>query len=139
MPNSVNKGLKRHLNEMLSSQDHKGDSLWWMALAKLVKRFSSENIELLAGSDASCEGGLPGYSLHEELFLMVEEAGLSPLEAIQTATSNPASYFELRNRGQVRENYSADLLLLTNNPLENIRNTLSIKSVIKKGKVVRLN
>ncbi|MFV1884960.1 MAG: amidohydrolase family protein [Balneola sp.] len=139
MPSSVNEGMHNHLKAMMASQDHKVDSLWWMALTKLVKRFSNEGIGLLAGSDASCEGGLPGYSLHEELFLMVEEAGLSPLEALQTATTNPAMYFDLKNYGQLKESYYADLLLLANNPLENIRNTLSIKSVIKKGKVVRLN
>lgn len=139
MPVSVNEGMHEHLEAMMTSQDHIGDSLWWMALTKLVKRFSNENIGLLAGSDASCEGGLPGYSLHEELFLMVEEAGLSPIEALQTATINPATYFDLRDNGQIKENYCADLVLLTKNPLENIRNTLSIKSVIKKGKVVRSN
>ena len=139
MPTSVNKGMDEHLEAMMTSHDHKGDTLWWIALTKLVKRFSTENIGLLAGSDASCEGGFPGYSLHEELFLMVEEAGLSPIEALQTATINPATYFDLRDNGQIKESYYADLVLLTKNPLESIRNTLSIKSVIKKGKVVRSN
>ena len=139
MPHSVTQGMHKHLQTMMVSADHKGDSLWWMALSKLVKRFSNEQIGLLAGSDASCEGGLPGFSLHEELFMMVEEAGLSPLEAIQTATINPCSYFNLENRGEVSEGFYADLLLLNDNPLENIRNTLSIKAVIKNGRIVRLN
>ena len=138
MPDSVNEGMHQHLEVMRTSQDYEGDSLWWMALTKLVKRFSDENIGLLAGSDASCEGGLPGYSLHEELFLMVEEAGLSPLEALQTATINPASYFDLKRNGQVQENYSANLILLKENPLDNIRNTLSIRAVIKNGRIERL-
>ena len=139
MPNSVNEGMHNHLKAIIANGGHKGDSLWWMALTKLVKRFSTEEIGLLAGSDAACEGGLPGYSLHEELFLMVEEAGLTPLEALQTATINPASYFELNKNGKVEKDYYADLILLKANPLENIRNTLAIKAVIKNGKIVLSN
>ncbi|MCB0374155.1 MAG: amidohydrolase family protein [Muricauda sp.] len=139
MPPSVNAGMKQHLTRMLNSQDHKGDSLWWQALTKLVKRFSNENIGLLAGSDAACEGGIPGYSLHEELILMVEEAGLSPLSALQTAIINPCTYFGLQHNGKVQEGFNADLVLLTENPLENIRNIHSIKAVFKKGKVVRFS
>lgn len=136
MPASVNQGMQKHLQSMELSNDHKGDTLWWIALTKLVNRFNKENIKLLAGSDASCEGGLPGYSLHEELLLMVEEAGLTPLHALQTATINPGNYFDIK-RGQVREGFYADLVLLESNPLENIRNTLSIKGVIKNGKIER--
>ncbi len=139
LPNSVTDGLYSHIDAMKANKDKIGDMLWWMALTKLVKRFSEEKIGILAGSDAVCQGGIPGYSLHEELFLMVEEAGLSPLEAIQTATINPCSYFGLKKNGKVHEEYYADLVLLKENPLENIRNTLSIKAVIKYGKIVQLN
>lgn len=139
MPASVNYAMDEHLEAMRTSMDHKGDSLWWMALTKLVKRFGQEEIGLLAGSDAACEGGLPGYSLHEELWLMVEEAGLSPLEALQTATINPPIFFDLAQKGKVQEGFYADLILLKENPLENIRNTHSIKAVIRNGVPVRLN
>ncbi|NER09828.1 Dihydroorotase [Muriicola jejuensis] len=139
MPPSVNAGMQAHLRARMASPDQKGDSLWWMALSRLVKRFSTVNIGMLAGSDAACEGGLPGYSLHEELFLMVEGAGLTPLEALRTATVNPAAYFALGRQGQVRETYYANLLLLSHNPLENIRNTQTIKAVIKNGRLVREN
>ena len=139
LPSSVNAGMEAHMKSMEASADHKGDSLWWMALTRLVKRFNDEPIGLLAGSDAACEGGLPGYSLHEELFLMVEAAGLSPLDALRTATTNPAAYFDLAKNGEVQKNYYADLILLENNPLENIRNTLSINAVIKKGRIQRLH
>lgn len=139
LPNSVTDGLHSHMNAMRANEDKKGDTLWWMALTKLVKRFSDEKIGVLAGSDTACQGGIPGYSLHEELFLMVEEAGLSPLKAIQTATVNPGLYFNLEKTGKIQEGYHADLVLLKENPLENIRNTLSIKAVIKSGKIVRLN
>ncbi len=139
MPGSVTAAMQAHLQAMAASLDHKGDSLWWMALTKLVKRFSVEGIGMLAGSDAACEGGLPGYSLHEELFLMVEEAGLTPLEALKTATINPAKYFELSREGKIAVNNYANLVLLKANPLENIRNTLSIRAVVQNGKLERLS
>lgn len=137
MPASVNEGMNQHLMRMKNSRDYEGDLLWWQALTKLVKRFSNENIGLLAGSDAACEGGIPGYSLHEELILMVEEARLSPLGALQTAIINPCTYFGLKYNGKIQDGYCADLVLLKENPLENIRNIHSIKAVFKKGKVVR--
>ena len=134
MPKSVNEGLENHMTRMERNEDKKGDSLWWMALNKLVKRFNDEGIGLLAGSDTACEGGIPGFSLHEELRLMVD-AGLSPLHAIQTATINPIKYFEIKSAGEVKKNYIANLILLDDNPLESIENTLTINTVIIKGKI----
>ena len=134
MPESVNKGLKTHMLQMEQNEDKKGDVLWWMALNKLVKRFNDEGIGLLAGSDSACEGGLPGFTLHEELKLMVE-AGLSPLDALQTATINPIKYFEINSAGEIKKNYVANLVLLDKNPLESIENTLTINTIIRNGKV----
>lgn len=132
MPESVNDGLKNHMARMKKNMDKKGDSLWWMALNKLVKRFNDEKIGLLAGSDTACEGGIPGFSLHEELKLMVD-AGLTPLAALQTATINPIKYFEINSAGEIKKNYIANLVLLDKNPLESIENTLTINTVIRNG------
>jgi hypothetical protein len=137
MPPSVNDGMKKHIRAMMDFKDHKGDSLWWMALTKLVKRFNVENIGLLAGSDSACEGGLPGFTLHEELFLMVEEAGLSPIEALRTATINPCVFLGYEKSGKIAPSFYADLVLLDKNPLENIENTTTINTVIKNGKIQR--
>ncbi len=134
MPESVNKGLKTHMLQMEQNEDKKGDVLWWMALNKLVKRFNDEGIGLLAGSDSACEGGLPGFTLHEELKHMVD-AGLSPLNALQTATINPIKYFEINSAGEIKKNYVANLVLLDKNPLESIENTLTINTIIRNGKV----
>ncbi|MCJ7465686.1 MAG: amidohydrolase family protein [Maribacter sp.] len=134
LPKSVNDVLIKYLERMRENQDKKGDSLWWSALQKLVNRLNDEGIGLLAGSDLTCEGGIPGFSLHEELKFLVN-AGLSPLQALQTATINPATYFGLNSSGKVEENYSADLILLNKNPLKSIDNTLSINTVIRKGKI----
>jgi imidazolonepropionase-like amidohydrolase len=119
---------------MKENPDKKGDLLWWMAHKKLVKRFNDEGIGLLAGSDIACEGGIPGFTLHEELKHLVD-SGLSPLQALQTATINPAKYFDLKSTGQIKENFKADLILLEKNPLKSIKNTLSINKVFKNGKV----
>lgn len=134
MPKSVNDGLKNHMIRMGKNESKRSDSLWWMALNKLVKKFDAEDIGLLAGSDTACEGGIPGFSLHEELKLMVD-AGLSPLNALQTATINPVQFFKIKSAGEVKENYIANLILLDNNPLESIENTLTINTVIRNGKV----
>ncbi|MEZ4797807.1 MAG: amidohydrolase family protein [Flavobacteriaceae bacterium] len=135
LPESVKNSFSEHMINMENNPDKKGDSLWWMAHKKLVKRLNDKGVGLLAGSDIACEGGIPGFSLHEELKLMVEHAGLTPIEAIRTATINPAAYFNLTNKGLIKENFVADLILLDKNPLESISNTLTINKVIKSGKV----
>lgn len=135
LPESVNKSLNHHMFSMKNNTDKKGDSLWWMAHKKLVKRLNDKGVGLLAGSDIACEGGIPGFSLHEELKLMVEQAGLSPIEAIRTSTINPTKYFDLQQNGQIKENFFADLVLLEKNPLESITNTLTINVVIRKGEI----
>jgi tetratricopeptide (TPR) repeat protein len=77
-------------------------------------------------------GGLPGYSLHSELELMVE-AGHSPLEAMRSATLAPARYFESTDSmGVIAPGAVADLVLLDRNPLEEITNTRGIHAVVLK-------
>lgn len=136
LPESVNKGLSEHIDRIRDNPDKIGDSLWWLALKKLVKRLNDNNIGLLAGSDLACEGGLPGLSLHEELQLLTE-ANLTPLEALRTATINPAKFLDLPFRGQIKESFYADMILLNANPLDSIKNTLSINLVIRNGKVIK--
>jgi cytosine/adenosine deaminase-related metal-dependent hydrolase len=65
----------------------------------------------------------PGAGLHDELALLVE-SGFSPMEALQTATRNPAVYFgKLAEWGTVEVGNAADLVLLDADPLKDIRNT----------------
>jgi hypothetical protein len=101
----------------------------------LVRSMQHAGVHLLAGSDAGGATGLPlGESLHDELELLVE-SGLTPLEALQTATYNPALYFgTLALMGTVAQGKAADLLLLNANPLEDIRNTRRIQAVVMRGK-----
>lgn len=91
-------------------------------------------VRLLAGTDVLNPFCLPGFSLHGELQLMVE-AGLTPAEALRTATINPAMLQGKESElGSISEGKIADIVLLTGNPLEQISNTTTIDSVILRGK-----
>ena len=62
------------------------------------------------------------------------ESGFSNLEAIKSATINPAKFFELEKKeGRIKDGYKADLVILNSNPLDNISNTQDIYGVIKNG------
>jgi len=92
-------------------------------------------VKLLAGTDAAQAFVFPGFSLHQELELLVR-SGLTPLEALRTATYNPADFFgALDSLGTVSQGKVADLVLLDANPLTDIRNTRRIAAVIANGRV----
>jgi imidazolonepropionase-like amidohydrolase len=96
---------------------------------------NSAGVGLLAGSDAPRAFVYPGFSLHEELALLVR-SGLTPIEALRTATYNPASYLgALDSLGTIAEGKIADLVLLDADPLKDIRNTTRISAVIANGRV----
>jgi len=95
-------------------------------------------VKILAGTDAPAPDVFPGSGLHDELQLLVE-AGLSPIEALQSATSVIAKRFSLSDRGQISEGMRADLLLVKGDPTTTISDTLSILNVWKEGIEVKLN
>ncbi len=104
---------------------------WLLSMAGKIHK---AGIPIMAGTDTPIGFLTPGLSLHEELIVLVE-AGLSPQEALKTATLNPARYFKLENElGSIKETMWADLIILTANPLENIKNTQRIDAVLKQGK-----
>ncbi len=91
-------------------------------------------VPFLAGTDtAPGVYIMPGFSLHDELANFVE-AGFSPMESLQTATSNPAKFFGTENSsGSIDSGKVADLVLLRANPLDDIHNTQKIEAVIANG------
>lgn len=102
---------------------------------ELTKRLHQAGVRILAGTDTPAPSIFPGSSLHVELALLVE-AGLTPLEALQTATRNPAEYLDqLEILGTIQAGKLADLVLLEANPLEDITNTQKISAVIVGGKL----
>jgi len=91
-------------------------------------------VKILAGTDTYNAYCFPGFSVHDELELFVE-AGMTPLEALQTATVNPAVFLRReRSLGTVEKGKLADLVLLDANPLEKIGNTRKIAGVVLNGK-----
>jgi imidazolonepropionase-like amidohydrolase len=92
---------------------------------------------LLAGTDVGVPLQVPGISLHVELARLVE-ADLTPLEALQTATINPARVLNMADSlGTVEPGKLADLVLLDANPLDDIRNTQKIRAVVANGRLYR--
>jgi hypothetical protein len=101
---------------------------------KLVGEMKLRGVQVLAGTDESAPFVMPGFSLHDELALLVK-AGLTPLEALQTATINPARFLGATDSlGVVATGKIADLLLLDANPVVNIHNTARIAAVIANGR-----
>ena len=93
-------------------------------------------VQLLAGTDTPGPYVFPGFALHDELELLVG-AGLTPLEAIQTATVNPARFLEMEDRfGAIEIGKVADLVLLDANPLTNIGNTRRISAGVANGRLL---
>lgn len=89
-------------------------------------------VGVLAGTDSG-RNSRPGEALHDELERLVA-AGLSPAEALRAATLEPANYFEDDSIGAIEPGKAADLVLLTANPLLDIRNTRKIAGVVLNGK-----
>ena len=103
---------------------------------ELVAAMQKAGVGILAGTDTSNPLCMPGFSLHDELALLVK-AGLTPMEALQTATLNPARFNNReKDLGTVEKGKIADLILLDANPLVDISNTQKIASVIYGGKLL---
>lgn len=100
-----------------------------------TRELKNAGVKLLAGTDMPQAFIYPGFSLHDELALLVE-SGLTPLEALRTATYNPAEYLgALDSLGTVSTGKIADLVLLDADPLADIRNTRHISVVIANGRL----
>ena len=104
--------------------------------SKLVGHMRNAGVGLLAGTDTGDAYVVPGFSLHDELALLVE-AGLSPAEALASTTVQPARYFNIEaTHGTVERGKIANLVLLDADPMADIRNTRRISAVIHQGRVL---
>ncbi len=101
----------------------------------IVGAMRDAGVGLLAGTDTPIAYCFPGFGLHDELAVFVQ-AGLSPMEALQTATRNPAKFFgKLDSMGTIEQGKIADLVLLEANPLQDISNTQKIAAVVVGGRI----
>lgn len=99
----------------------------------MVGQLAAAGVPIMAGTDAPIALLNPGISLHEELALLVR-AGLTNQQALAAATIEPARFFSIDDElGRVAPGYHADLVLLSANPLVDIRNSTAIVSVVKDG------
>jgi len=102
----------------------------------MVKRMLDAGVPIGAGTDTPIGLAIPGYSLHRELEMLVR-AGMTSLQALEAATIRPAEFLGIEDQlGTIEVGKRADLVLLSANPLEDIRNTRSIDLVVSKGKIV---
>jgi imidazolonepropionase-like amidohydrolase len=101
----------------------------------IMRKLHAANVPFLAGTDTPAGVDvLPGISLHLELQRFVA-AGFTPLEALQTATLNPAMFYgRTGDYGSVQPGRLADLVMLKENPLADIRNTRTITGVLADGR-----
>jgi len=97
-----------------------------------VRALRAAGVPLLAGTDAPNPGTAHGASIHRELELLVQ-AGLTPTEALRSATSVPAKSFGLNDRGRIAPGLRADLLLVKGDPTQDIFATRDIVSIWKTG------
>ena len=103
---------------------------------EIVGKMQAAGVRIMAGTDMAAPNVFPGSSLHEDLAYLVE-AGLSPMQALQAATKNPAQFLgRLPTQGTIEQGKIADLVLLDADPLVDIRNTQKINAVILRGKLL---
>jgi imidazolonepropionase-like amidohydrolase len=103
---------------------------------QFVREYRRAGGAIAAGSDAANQLLIPGYSLHEEMALLVA-AGLSPLEAITAATRRGAQLLRADSLGLLTPGKVADLVVLNGNPARNIAATRNIAMVMIRGRVIR--
>lgn len=126
--------------EQLAERGSAPAGIDWNALYRSTLRNLREmhdaGVTILPGTDVAVVNIFPGRSLHDELALLVDSVGLTPMEAIVAATHDAAETLGIADSvGTVEVGQRADLLLLAGNPLRDIRNTRTIAAVVIDGRL----
>jgi len=139
IPPSIVEGWDSYLSKQFLevTQDKESWKITKERLEEFLVLFKDKGGKIIAGTDTPWPYHLPGFSLHRELELLVE-AGLTPIEAILTATKYAAEALRQDNNlGTLMEGKRANLVVLNTNPLEDIRAVRDIHRVLKDGKIVK--
>jgi imidazolonepropionase-like amidohydrolase len=115
-----------------ASQEDVPDFIWrnW---AQMVKGLNAAGVPLMVGTDLLVPGILPGFSVHEEMVIW-QEAGIPPADIVRSATFVPVQFMNMQDRlGSIEEGKTASMILIRDNPLEDIRNAQKIESVFLRG------
>jgi hypothetical protein len=117
------------------NQEYRTTDTAWKGLLQDIAHLHRAGVLLVAGTQSVYEDiGTPGILLHDELYWLVQ-AGLSPFEALKTATINPAIFMRHEKElATIEKGKLADLVLLDANPLEDIGNTRKINAVVANGR-----
>ncbi len=101
---------------------------------RLVRAFKAAGVPIVVGTDTGVSGVMPGFAVHDEMELLVA-AGMTPQEALTSATRLPASWLGIESEvGTVEAGKRADLVLLDDNPLIDVKNTRKISGVFVNGR-----
>jgi hypothetical protein len=120
----------------LTSEDMERARGSFQGLLDRVGAIQRAGVEVLAGTDTPNPYCFPGFSLHDELALLVK-SGLTPMEALQVATRNAAKFLGLLDSlGTIEQGKIADLVLLDADPLAEITNSQKINAVVTNGKLI---
>jgi imidazolonepropionase-like amidohydrolase len=109
----------------------------WPVARRIVSAMHRAGVAIMTGTDSPMPGVYPGYALHDEMAMLVE-SGLTPREALRSATIVPAQFLGISaTSGSVAVGKRADLVLLDADPTRDIRNTRRINSVLIDGRLLR--
>ncbi len=109
----------------------------WPVARQIVLAMHQARVPIMTGTDAPMPGVYPGFSLHEEMSMLVD-AGLTPSDALRSATLVPAKFLGIAGAaGTVEVGMRADLVLLDADPTKDIGNTRRINAVLFDGRLLR--
>jgi hypothetical protein len=118
----------------MSADDSAAGERVWLKDMEMLTAMRHAGVKILAGTDVPVGDGVP--PLHEELVLLVK-AGLTPMEALQTATRNAAEFLgRQKTEGTIETGKLANLVVLNANPLPEISNTRRVYGVVQSGRFI---